>query len=36
MSIAVVDASAFNPEAVDDIAAEIITASNKPISPLGR
>jgi hypothetical protein len=34
--MSIVDADAFNPEAVDDIAAEIITASNKPISPLGR
>jgi hypothetical protein len=36
MSMAVVEANALRPEAVEDIAADIITASNSPISPLGR
>ena len=36
MSIAVVDANAVNPLADDDIAADKITASNKPINPCGR
>jgi hypothetical protein len=32
----VVEANAFRPEAVEDIVADIITASNKPIKPLGK
>ena len=32
----VVDAKAVNPEAEEDIAAEKITANNKPISPVGK
>jgi hypothetical protein len=31
----VVETNAFKPEAVDDIAADMITASNKPINPFG-
>ncbi len=31
-----VEAKALSPEAVEDIAAERITANNKPIKPLGR
>ncbi len=35
-SIAVVLANAFNSDAVEDIAADKITANNKPINPLGK
>ena len=35
-SIAVVDANAFNSDAVLLIAADKITAKSKPIRPLGR
>ena len=36
MSIAVVEAKAVNPEADEDMAADSITASNKPINPEGK
>ena len=36
MSMVVVDAKAFKPEAVEDMAAEMITANNNPINPLGK
>ncbi|CAI8158258.1 MAG: Uncharacterised protein [Crocinitomicaceae bacterium] len=32
----VVDARAFNSDAVEDIAAQNITANNSPITPVGR
>jgi len=35
-SIVVVEAKAFNSEAVEDIAADRITARSKPTKPLGK
>ena len=35
-SMVVVEARAFNSDAVDDIAADNITANNKPIKPRGK
>ncbi len=35
-SMIVVEANAFNSEAVEDIAAEKITANKSPIRPCGR